>query len=109
MRTGRSNAAVPFCIRDDEQNPGNDRSTALRTSRTQRVCRTRPSPRRMSDRGSGYLLVVLAAALWAVIGPVSRLLLREGIPPLEMAFWRAVVAWVVFVVHALVQRRSTPF
>src|SRR5687768_4303297 len=63
----------------------------------------------MSDRRSGYLFVVLAAALWAVIGPVSRLLLREGITPLEMAFWRAVIAWVVFVGHAFVQRRSTPF
>ena len=63
----------------------------------------------MADRRSGYLFVVLAATLWAVIGPVSRLLLREGITPLEMAFWRAVIAWVVFVGHAFVQRRSTAF
>jgi DME family drug/metabolite transporter len=59
-----------------------------------------------AHRLAGYLFVVLAAALWAALGPVSRLLLREGVTPLEMAFWRGVVAWLLFVTHALVQRRS---
>jgi DME family drug/metabolite transporter len=58
----------------------------------------------MPQRRIGYLFVVLAAALWAVIGPVSRLLLREGITPLEMAFWRAAIAWVLFLVHVLARR-----
>ena len=59
-------------------------------------------------RSGGYLHVILAAALWAAIGPVSRVLLREGIAPLEMAFWRAALAWLLFVAHAAVQRRAAP-
>jgi DME family drug/metabolite transporter len=59
-------------------------------------------------RSSGYLLVILAAALWAAIGPVSRVLLREGITPLEMAFWRAALAWILFVAHAALRRHTTP-
>jgi drug/metabolite transporter, DME family len=58
----------------------------------------------MPERRIGYLFVVLAAALWAVIGPVSRLLLREGITPLEMAFWRAAIAWLLFLGHVMVRR-----
>lgn len=55
---------------------------------------------------SGYLYVLLAAALWALLGPVSRLVLREGIAPLEIAFWRAVIAWVLFAAHVLITTRG---
>lgn len=55
----------------------------------------------------GYLYVLLAAALWALIGPVARLVLREGIAPLEIAMWRAVIAWVLFAAHAVVRGTGT--
>ena len=55
---------------------------------------------------SGYLYVLLAAALWALLGPVSRLILQEGVAPLEIGFWRAVIAWVLFVAHAAALRGS---
>lgn len=48
----------------------------------------------------GYLYVVAAAVLWGMIGPVSRLALDGGVNPLEVAFWRAVIAGACFGVHA---------
>jgi DME family drug/metabolite transporter len=48
----------------------------------------------------GYLYVLAAAVLWGMIGPVSRLALHGGVDPLEVAFWRAVIAAGCFGVHA---------
>ncbi|MET0395324.1 MAG: EamA family transporter [Longimicrobiaceae bacterium] len=62
----------------------------------------------------GYLYVVCAAVLWGVLGPVSRVALQEGLNPLEVAFWRAVFAAVLFGAHAAllgrarVERRDLP-
>lgn len=53
----------------------------------------------------GYLYIVLAAILWGLIGPASRFALREEIDPLEIAFWRAALAAVLFGAHAAVLRR----
>lgn len=39
-----------------------------------------------------------------MIGPFSRLAFQEGVAPLEAAFWRALMAWVCFALHALVRR-----
>ncbi|ROR29749.1 DMT family transporter [Inmirania thermothiophila] len=44
----------------------------------------------------GYALMVAAAALWGLIGPVSRVAFAEGMAPLEVAFWRALLAWGLF-------------
>ncbi|GFK92655.1 putative inner membrane transporter YicL [Fundidesulfovibrio magnetotacticus] len=54
---------------------------------------------------SGYLLVALAALLWGMIGPLSKLAIQEGMTPLEVAFWRASMAWVLYAGHALALRR----
>ncbi len=51
----------------------------------------------------GYGFILLAAALWGMIGPFSRLAFREGVAPLEAAFWRAAMAWGCFGLHALVR------
>lgn len=51
----------------------------------------------------GYGFILLAAALWGMIGPFSRLAFREGVAPLEAAFWRATMAWACFGLHALVR------
>ncbi|MEP0546423.1 MAG: EamA family transporter [Rhodothermales bacterium] len=53
-------------------------------------------------KGAGY--IVLAAVLWGLLGPVARLAFDEGVAPFEVAFWRAVIAGVLFVGHAAVVR-----
>jgi len=55
-------------------------------------------------RYRGYLLILAAVALWGTIGPVARGAFAEGVTPMEVAFWRAVLAWVFFGVHALAKR-----
>ncbi|MFN3346912.1 MAG: DMT family transporter [Candidatus Bipolaricaulaceae bacterium] len=47
----------------------------------------------------GYLAMIAAAALWGLIGPVSRLAFQEGLSPLEVAFFRGLLAWVLFAVQ----------
>ncbi|MFO7597518.1 MAG: EamA family transporter [Desulfocurvibacter africanus] len=48
----------------------------------------------------GYFYIILAAVLWALIGPVSRYAFEAGMPPLEVAFWRSCLAWVFFASQA---------
>jgi DME family drug/metabolite transporter len=52
----------------------------------------------------GYSYIIAAAALWGILGPFSRLAFSEGLAPLEVAFWRAVLAWGFFAFHAAVNR-----
>lgn len=49
---------------------------------------------------AGPLLILLAAALWALLGPTVKALLARGVTPLEIALWRAVVAGALFAVQA---------
>ena len=56
-------------------------------------------------RYRGYLLILAAAILWGIIGPVARGAFAEGVTPMEVAFWRAVLAWIFFGLHALVKRQ----
>jgi len=53
----------------------------------------------------GYALVALAALLWGMIGPLSKLAFQAGMPTLEVAFWRAMLAWVLYGAHAVAIRR----
>ena len=53
----------------------------------------------------GYLLIFAAAALWGLIGPFAKLAFQEGVTPLEVAFWRAVLAWLCFGPQAIWQRQ----
>lgn len=46
-----------------------------------------------------------AAILWGILGPFSRLAFSEGVQPMEVAFWRALLAWGFFGVHAAATRR----
>jgi drug/metabolite transporter (DMT)-like permease len=55
---------------------------------------------------TGYLLVFAAALLWSLIGPFSRTVLDAGVGPLEIAFWRAVMAGAAFGLHALLTREA---
>ena len=49
---------------------------------------------------AGYGYVLLAAALWALIGPLARFCLDGGISPLEIAFWRAAFGTLFYALHA---------
>lgn len=53
----------------------------------------------------GYLYLLLAASLWGLLGPVSRLAFQEGLTPLQVAFFRAGIAWTFFALHALALRQ----
>jgi len=53
----------------------------------------------------GYAYIIAAALLWATIGPAARFALRAGIEPLEISFWRAAIAGLLFVLHAAVRGR----
>lgn len=53
----------------------------------------------------GYLFTFTAASLWALLGPVSRIPLANGISPMEVAFWRAFFGALCFVTHALVTKQ----
>lgn len=63
----------------------------------------------------GYLYMLLAAILWGLIGPVSRLAFEVGLTPLQVAFYRALLAWLFFALHAVwlgkvgVALRDLPF
>lgn len=48
----------------------------------------------------GLGLVVVAALLWGTLGLFGAALLRRGIEPSEIAFWRAVIGGAVFLAHA---------
>lgn len=53
----------------------------------------------------GYLYLLLAASLWGLLGPVSRVAFAEGLTPLTVAFFRALVAWAFFALHAALLRQ----
>ncbi|UZP68840.1 DMT family transporter [Desulfovibrio mangrovi] len=49
---------------------------------------------------AGYAFVLLAAAMWALLGPVAKFGLAAGMEPLELAFWRAAMGSLLFGIHA---------
>jgi DME family drug/metabolite transporter len=53
----------------------------------------------------GYAYIVAAALLWATIGPAARFALQAGIAPLEISFWRAAIAGLLFALHAAIRGR----
>ena len=53
---------------------------------------------------SGYLLVFIAAVLWAFIGVFSKAILEAGVSSMEIAFWRATIAGILFLIHAGVKK-----
>ncbi|WP_031388020.1 DMT family transporter [Desulfonatronum thiodismutans] len=48
---------------------------------------------------AGYAYVLLAATLWGMIGPLALLAFQQGLEPLEVAFWRATLGALLFMVH----------
>lgn len=53
---------------------------------------------------SGYFYAIGAGVMWGFIGPFAKVAFQEGVSPLEVAFWRAVLAWGCFGLHAALIR-----
>lgn len=66
------------------------------------------------NRYIGYLQIITAATLWGLLGPISKYGLQDGITPHELAFWRASLGAVFFILHSArhnslaVQRKDIP-
>ncbi len=58
-----------------------------------------------SQHLQGVILVLTAAALWGAVGPVAKVAFAEGVKPLEVALWRAMIGWVFFALHAALGRQ----
>lgn len=48
----------------------------------------------------GMLFILTAAFLWGILGPVATVAMREGVGPLEIAFWRAALGGALYAAHA---------
>lgn len=57
---------------------------------------------RDTDAVFGYAYVVAASILWGIQWPMSRFCQAQGVVPLEVAFWRALIGGSCFFLHALV-------
>jgi len=53
----------------------------------------------------GYLFVLVAAVCWGIFGPVAKIAFAEGVTPMEAAFWRTVLTWMLFAAMAVVTGR----
>ncbi len=58
-------------------------------------------PRGKNDVLVGAAYIIAAALLWASIGPIAHGLLKKGMDPLEIAFWRASLGSALFFTHSL--------
>jgi len=54
----------------------------------------------------GYVFIILAASSWGFIGIFSSFAFAEGVEPMEVAFWRALISWVFFGSQAIVRRET---
>lgn len=52
---------------------------------------------------TGYAFVLLAALLWALLGPIAKAGYAVGMQPFEIALGRAVLGGILFLVHARVR------
>jgi DME family drug/metabolite transporter len=76
-----------------------------REVRRARALRSFPRMTQGRNRLIGTLFVAIAATLWGLMGPVTRTALAEGLHPLEVALWRALIGAALFAVHAAVTRK----
>ncbi len=63
------------------------------------------SPEPSPDSRLGYLYVLAAALLWGTIGVFSKRALANGVPAVEIAFWRAALAGLAFLIQAALSGR----
>lgn len=64
----------------------------LTAGKTRMKCNKKGVPMLVDPRQTrlvGYLMVLLAALSFSLIGPISRYPMAHGVSPMEAAFWRA--------------------
>lgn len=64
---------------------------------------------RSKDQITGIFYLIMAAILWGLIGPVSKIVFNSGINPLETAFWRGTLAGTAFLFHWAFVRHPLPY
>ena len=55
---------------------------------------------------TGYIFIISAATCWGLIGIFSSLAFSQGVGPMEVAFWRAVLTWLCFGTQAVIMRQT---
>lgn len=55
---------------------------------------------------TGYLFIITAATCWGLIGIFSSLAFSQGIGPMEVAFWRAILTWLLFGTQAILKKET---
>ncbi len=55
---------------------------------------------------SGYAFIIAAASCWGFIGIFSSIAFAEGVAPMEVAFWRALFAWILFGAQAFLRKET---
>lgn len=55
---------------------------------------------------TGYIFIVTAAVCWGFIGIFSSFAFAEGLGPMEVAFWRAVITWAFFGSQAIIRKET---
>jgi DME family drug/metabolite transporter len=53
----------------------------------------------------GFFYIICAGILWGFVGPFSKLAFAEDVAPMEVAFWRAFLAWLLFGLHAIAKKQ----
>jgi drug/metabolite transporter (DMT)-like permease len=59
-----------------------------------------------TEQHKGYICIIIAATMWGFIGPLGKMAYAQGISPLEVAFWRALLAWFCFGTEILIRRKA---
>ena len=54
----------------------------------------------------GYIFIISAATSWGLIGIFSSLAFSQGVSPMEVAFWRAVITWFCFGIQAIIIKEA---
>jgi len=59
-----------------------------------------------TEQHKGYLCILMAATMWGFIGPLGKMAYAQGVTPLEVAFWRALLAWFCFGTEVLIRHKA---
>lgn len=54
---------------------------------------------------TGYFFIIAAATCWGLIGIFSGFAFSQGMQPMEVAFWRAILTWGCFALQAFSSRQ----
>ena len=55
---------------------------------------------------TGYLFIISAATCWGLIGIFSSFAFSQGMEPMEVAFWRAILTWFCFAPQAIIKKET---